>query len=781
MKQLDFAAVMDVLKRNTPDDIFVSQSEFLEKLLKDAIDDLEKVVEKGAYKEIDLDQGRISKRYNGLIALNKEFVIYYKDEAHQKELAQHIEGWLLPEEPDKYMIVQNLRDLVAQAINLSLQRKDELLGGKTPENDEEIARFIVEVFCAAIQLPFRKRDIRKPESLFSRKNSPDLRGYIFDADVPRPCQWFTGREEELKQLHALLIDNGKVFVHGVPGIGKSELVKEYARRYKKDYTNIIYVDCPKNLKSAITGLVFADDRLSQSEKERFEWHRRFLYTLAEDTLLIVDNFNITAAKDRFLAKLLKYPCRIIFTTRNRYEKYTMLEVVELEESALFDLTGEFFARMEEYREEVEAIITLLHRHTFVVELAARLLEKGLLEPSELLAKLEQVKVTLDVTDKIGARKDGKIKKATYYEHLKSLFLFCELAYEQQDILRGLALIPANGVSVRRFANWLQQRDLNTINDLIEMGLIYPKSDNEIQLHPMLREVVVEELKPSVGNCSALLDHMQMRSLIHGQQYENDKELLQIIENIIATIQKDDIERYLRFLEDAFQLMESYQDVVGMQITIKELSKVLANETVGGPEDRALLLDCRSVVEKNIGKQIRLLKAAIRKISEINFDNALLVSNLYANLGGLYHRANKLKLAIQYMKQGWGVLEEYNLIFSHDGMMQFLNLATLLIDLGDSQTVYDMAQVLTQKLQSKGLELCVDYGMVQQLMGNICVMCDERTLARDHFQKAMKSYECVYADTPALLDAKRQEIGQVLWFDSPKEKKAAIKFGGEALF
>lgn len=46
---------------------------------------------------------------------------------------------------------------------------------------------------------------------------------------------------------------------------------------------------------------------------------------------------------------------------------------------------------------------------------------------------------------------------------------------------------------------------------------------------------------------------------------------------------------------------------------------------------------------------------------------------------------------------------------------------------------------------------------------------------------MKSYERVYVDTPALLDAKRQEIGQVLWFDSPKEKKAAIKFGGEALF
>ena len=38
--------------------------------------------------------------------------------------------------------------------------------------------------------------------------------------------------------------------------------------------------------------------------------------------------------------------------------------------------------------------------------------------------------------------------------------------------------------------------MNTINDLMEMGFIHPKNNREILLHPMIREVAVEELKRS---------------------------------------------------------------------------------------------------------------------------------------------------------------------------------------------------------------------------------------------------------------------------------------------
>ena len=63
---------------------------------------------------------------------------------------------------------------------------------------------------------------------------------------------------------------------------------------------------------------------------------------------------------------------------------------------------------------------------------------------------------------------------------------------------------------------------------------------------------MEELKPSVRNCSVLLDSLQEISLMHGMEFMNNKQVFHTVESIIATIQKDDIAKYLLFLENVFQ-------------------------------------------------------------------------------------------------------------------------------------------------------------------------------------------------------------------------------------
>src|SRR5699024_6801599 len=100
---------------------------------------------------------------------------------------------------------------------------------------------------------------------------------------------FRGRDQELKLLHEKLLENGKVFLQGIPGIGKSELAKAYARLYSKEYTNILYLTYTGSLAQDISDMDFADDLPGDSEAERFRKHNRFLRTLKEDTLLIVDN------------------------------------------------------------------------------------------------------------------------------------------------------------------------------------------------------------------------------------------------------------------------------------------------------------------------------------------------------------------------------------------------------------------------------------------------------------------------------------------------------------
>lgn len=751
MERLDFASVMTVLRRNIPDENFGNQADFLASLFWDLCFNSEA--------SIDFDQGQVCRWINGLAKLSLIIIGYYQEKNNQKKLLKRIKENLLPLMPDSAMAVQELYDLVIQAPNVSPQKKLELTDGYSFEDDNDEAIFILDVLCLAMQLRFEKRDVRKKQLLTPGNLSHTVVDYIFDADIPRPCRWFLGRKEELKQLHTLLVDHSKVFLHGIPGIGKSELAKAYAKQHGKEYTNVIYVNYPGDLKQAVIDLDFADDMPDETDDNRFKRHNRFLRSLREDTLLIIDNFNVTVSQDPFLDVMLKYRCRVLFTTRSRFENHTSLEIGELSSETLLELIGRFFPSVVKKQDECMEIISLLHRHTFAVELGARLLANGLLNPKALLAKLQKEKTALNTEDTVGTIKDGKNRKATYYEHIHSLFSLYKLSDKKQDILRSMTLIPASGISSRRFAVWMNQKNMNTINVLLEMGLIHPKNTLEIMMHPMIREVAVEELNPSVRSCSVLLDSLQQLSLLHGLEFSSNKLAFNTVESIMATIRKDDNAKYLLFLENVFQYMDKYHYEPGMQANIDEMSAILADETLGSAADRACLLDCRAALEKNTKKQIQLHEEAIRVLGGVQPQNALLAANIHANLGGVYYKAGQTRLAMQFMEKGLRILEEYNLTGYHDSVIQICNFASLVSDAGDPQRAYSALLKLARNVKELNSDYCLDYGLIQQLLGNVSMTKGDIVLAQRHYQRAMETFELVFENEPELLEEKRREIRQ----------------------
>ena len=61
---------------------------------------------------------------------------------------------------------------------------------------------------------------------------------------------------------------------------------------------------PGDLHQSVTDMDFADDLPEDAEEERFRKHNRFLRSLKDDTLIIIDNFNATATQDSFLSVML---------------------------------------------------------------------------------------------------------------------------------------------------------------------------------------------------------------------------------------------------------------------------------------------------------------------------------------------------------------------------------------------------------------------------------------------------------------------------------------------
>ena len=307
----------------------------------------------------------------------------------------------------------------------------------------------------------------------------------------------------------------------------------------------------------------------------------FLYELFED--FMDDPANQDFSMDNGLVcRWMTGQAKISPKISAYYSKpYCTLPLKEIEDTnALLQLASAFYSEADTYRTTVEKIIETVHSHTFAVELAAKLLENGISTPDQLLTRLQVEKASFHNEDKIIIIKDGQSSKATYYSHIHTLFSLYTLSLKQQDIMCNMCFLPSTGISARIFAKWLELPTLNEINDLIETGFVQTTKRRTISLHPMIQEITLSETKPSVTRCHILLDSLQHICLMHGMEVDYYKKLFQTIGNIIVLIEKDDIPKYLLFLENAFPYMDNYNYHKGMNGIIQELTGLLKTKNIG---------------------------------------------------------------------------------------------------------------------------------------------------------------------------------------------------------
>ena len=755
MERCDFSSVISIIKKYISESREISQTDLLYELFAAFSED-------STNNDYVFDNGLVCRWFKGVAKISPQITRYYTDHRKRKCLSADIEEKILPIMYDSDMAVQEIYDLVVFDTTISDGTKTKLTDGHPFSNSEEKVDFLCAVLCFSMERNFIKRETGNKKLTSGKALSPIVNDYLFGADAPKPCRYFCGRKRELSELHFLLNEHSKVFLQGIPGIGKSELVKAYAQSFKKEYTNIIYINYSGNLKSDIVDLDFLEDfNANESEKERFRRHHRHLRNLKDDSLIIVDNFNTIAADEALLSVVLKYSCRILFSTRSRFDEYDTYTIEEMSDDALLGLMGKLYSEAENHSAILSDIIHTVHNHTFAVELSARLLEIGILNPNQLLEKLQTEKAAMNDEDVIGVKKDGKSSKATYYNHIHTLFSLYELSELETNVMRNLTLAPHNGITAKLFALWLKLENMNTVNDLIERGFVQPLPGRMILLHPMIKEVAVDETKPSVVNCSTLLNSIHNICLHHGYDVMYYQQLFGMIDTIIELIENDDMKSFLLFLEDVFPYMEKYEYEQLRQRVVGKLSMLLSDNTVGTVSDRALLLDYRAVLEKKPSKAIQYENRAIAMITEINAGNAALVSNLYTNLGTFYQNSGNIELAVESMESAIQIAKDFNIVESHDNIVRINNYASLLVDSGQPYRALWVLNNLCSLIKSYYSDKSIDYAITQERMGRFYSYLGDKRQAYIHFKTAFDIYCIHFEAEPEKIEAKRQEMSKFL--------------------
>ena len=645
MRRVDFNTVINIIIENCRENMHTKKNR------ERAYSQLDLVCDMffDFYTECDeacFDNSSVSRWIKGNRPVPAVIVNYYR-ENESDSIGDYFQENCLKIVFDKVKLFNELITLVQNDYTLSEEKKSEILPANINDfSDYEICAFIGKVIFAAIDRPFVPAD--KP---ILSTAAITVSEYVFSAEVPVPCRYFCGRDNELEELYSVLQEHNKIFISGFAGIGKSEFAKAYAKKFKKEYKNIMYFNYPGSLKKMITDMDFIGDSDTDDEHTRFTKHIRFLKSLRSDSLIIIDNFNV--ASDNFLSTLINYGCKMIFTTRSNIDcGYIFSLDVIGNPDELYQLVGKYFSYAYENQAVIKEIIEAVHHHTLSVEMIAKLLEKGLHSPEEILEHLRQNNANPESADKIKISKDGISAKETYYNHIRSLFSLYLLNDAYQSIMRNMIFFDE--VRIRYFAKMLELNDTNGINELCELGFIKNSHADLVSLHPMIRDVVLLDLKLSFENCGTFIANLKNKLQIIGYELPDSAIIISSIRNVMKYIGSTDSSAYLNFLETAYIFLDNYHEYDFMETIISETEKLLDDDKLGTDNNRALLLNNKAMLPMNrnekLAHSISLMNKALSMCDEKS--NPVLFANINMNLGILYIENKETKRGLEFMDKAY---------------------------------------------------------------------------------------------------------------------------------
>lgn len=338
----------------------------------------------------------------------------------------------------------------------------------------------------------------------------------------------------MDEIHTSFERHNTVFLQGMGGIGKSELAKQYYYKYKSDesecyYNKVIFARFDGDFAALIADdLIFNIKGVSrktnknneqQSDEEYSREKIKILKNICDNrTLFIIDNFDVYADNEKLFAEFIdKAPYRVLVTTRNMQTDYKTISVKELDDESLKSIFIKYFGeedgRVSWDNSAFTDLFEWTDRHTLTIELIAKYMKNSRRIPSigNMLDTLRDKHLTvISETQRRQSQKNS-------YERITDILRVSELDEDDVYFLRCLSLMPPVGIGyIDWFEKWIW-RDSDTelywydvLDKLSSLSIVKEsKSSGLIYLHPIMREVVINELKPSYENCCDFINRCAM--------------------------------------------------------------------------------------------------------------------------------------------------------------------------------------------------------------------------------------------------------------------------------
>lgn len=729
----DFSNVTDILYRNRKSSKYITYNNIVNTLFGTYLKD------NNIYEFPDYT---LTKLHKGSIGVSPELKDYYQDAAPDK-IKENIKSALeyIFDKPNTY---HELYRLIQYDDTLSSSMRRSILSIFSVDFTDDLALIDLiyeSIYIAVTRLYYKDEGIVAAKYFYDDLVAVDDVLFKNTEYVP-PCKHFCGRSKEMDELHAVVSDNSTVIITGVAGIGKSELVRAYAKDHRKEYQYFGYYFYGGSLKDIIANVVHDALTTESDLNTRYQRNLGLLSSLGEKALLIIDNYNVTPDEDECFDDVCDLKCRVIFTSHMRFEDYVTYELRTFRHADdVKTLTKYFYQYKEDEWKCLLQIYGVFDMHTFCVELCAKAFTKGAFSPKTLYKNLKSFKIK-DFAEKLSAKKDKHPKKKTYFDHIRELFNLLGLPERHKQVLRVMVFAPVFGFRKDFLAKIMNLDNMVIVEDLIDVGLLYENYKGRVNIQSVVAEVVRSELETNNETCADFIETVRALCLNEENTIKaGERTILQMVAAVFWSMDFSDTDFQLRFVHDCFKFTEH----MGESSLNDAMIALEQNNHRESPELKTLYLSdaaAYEMIKKHLDNAIDYQMQAVE--CSKNCDNTLLQANTVNTFGYYLNLADRKEEALKAMQTGMALFDRLDDdgAFYYDKYRAVINYADLLFSLGYTDEAIQQVSAAVSSLRELELQDTEVYADCIYSLG-LYHLCLNDTSAGDELVSAFRIFIDLY--------------------------------------
>ena len=301
--------------------------------------------------------------------------------------------------------------------------------------------------------------------------------------------FFFGRESELYELMEAVRHKAKVFVSGIGGIGKTELLRQlvYYCGQNRKYTNIISVVYESTLPESFKH-VFSDNDIKDAD-ELFHDALYQIKTITNDSvILFIDNADIIHEETVYWKELSDLPCPVIVTSRNAApDGFDELKLNSLDARPALLLLRRYYQNSFS-RKEQDQLLDAISSHTFYGHpLTLKLFACYAREKSISIEQLSEM--ILKVAEENHADPFDHLLQNIY----RNLYETSNLKADQLQIVSIISFIHYRQYSLSEIHSFCLRKKKEEVlekhlEELVQNGWLEKKAD-QYSMHPLIAECI----------------------------------------------------------------------------------------------------------------------------------------------------------------------------------------------------------------------------------------------------------------------------------------------------